>query len=147
MTFYKKRKPTFETARFHIKTGPSSLFERINFKLKDVTFLKVHANHFVERMIERDAPIKSLINFDINTWRLVNAEIRTDSGKFVSTAWEIFVNDKYWRVVIGFENTIQTVINIDSYSNHVGIKIITEGKLYDYVKKVNSDLMDAENLT
>lgn len=97
-------------------------------------------------MIERDAPIKSLIKFNINSWRLVNAEIRTDSGKFVSTAWEIFVNDKYWRVVIGFENTIQTVINIDGYNNHTGIKIITEGTLYDYVKKINSDLMDGENL-
>ncbi|MFZ4102312.1 MAG: hypothetical protein ACOYKR_10170 [Sphingobacterium thalpophilum] len=147
MAFYPKRKPTFETARFHIQTGPGSLFERINFKFKDVSYLKVHATHFIERMIERDAPIKSLIKFEIDTWRLINAEIRTDSGKFVSTAWEIFVNDRYWRVVIGFENTIQTVINIDGYSNSVGSKIITEGNLYDYVRKVNKDLMDSEKLS
>ena len=146
MPFNKNRKRTFETARFHIKTGPKSLFERINFKFRDVTYLKVHATHFVERMIERDAPIKSIIKFDANTWRLVNAEIITDSGKFVSTAWEIYINDKYWRVVIGFENTIQTVINIDGYSNHVGVKINTNGELYEYVKKVNKELMDAENL-
>ncbi len=60
-----QKKPIFVTARFHILIGPSSLFQRINFKLKDITILKGYSTHFIERLIERDAPIKSLIKFDI----------------------------------------------------------------------------------
>lgn len=138
-------KTSFQTARFHFCTGPKSLFERVIFKFKDVSFLKPHGSHFNERLIERNAPVSEIVKFNLNSWRLVTVDVRTDTGKFVSTAWEFKANQKFWRVVIGFENTIQTIINIDRFSDYVGPKIVTSGELYDFVDNVNKKLMESEN--
>jgi len=35
----------FKTARFHVTTGPASLFERVRFKLQRNYELKVHPRH------------------------------------------------------------------------------------------------------
>lgn len=140
----KKSKPTFETARFHNLTGPESLFRRVKFKFKDVTILRPHGDHYNKRLIERDAPVKSVTKFDINNWRLVNVEVRTDTGKFVNTAWEFEAENKIWRVVIGFESTILTIIQIKGFSNYTGSNIVKNGELYDFVEQVNNELMEAE---
>ena len=141
----KKSKPAFETARFHYRTGPKSLFERVRFKFKNVTFLKPNGSHFNERLIERNAPISEVIKFNLNCWRLVSVDVRTDTGKFVSSAWEFEAKGKYWRVVIGFENTIQTVISINSFNSRYSSKIILNGTLYDFVDSINKKLMESEN--
>jgi hypothetical protein len=68
------------------------------------------------------------------------AEVRTDSGKFVSSAWSRSIQGRSWWVVIGLENTIVTVIETDK--NGLGDDIIREGLLYEYVRGVNRTLMN-----
>ena len=46
----------FQKARFHIDSGPRSLFERIHYKMDSVCSLNLSAKHFVERCKERVVP-------------------------------------------------------------------------------------------
>lgn len=82
-------KVDYKTARFHIEFGPKSLFDRVRFKMKDEHKLYLEGTHFKQRLGERDIPediVQSLCDFDINSWTLRTAEVRTDRGKFVNHA-------------------------------------------------------------
>jgi hypothetical protein len=72
--------PRFPVARFHVSTGPTALFERVRFKMRDVRVLKAHAGHVQDRAYEREARLDRLRNFDPDHWRLMTAEARTDEG-------------------------------------------------------------------
>ena len=43
MPFYKQN---YKRVRFHVEFGPPSLFERVRFKMKDVTTLYMDGVHF-----------------------------------------------------------------------------------------------------
>ena len=131
----------FVTARFHALTGPSELFERVRFKMLDVRLLKTHARHVQQRSYERDAPLDTLQNFDLDRWRLMTAEVRTDKGKFVNSAWLVDVDGQEWWVVIGFGATMKTVIRADRGKLALGANIVRAGELYDFVARVNRQLM------
>ena len=133
--------PRFPVARFHASTGPPELFERVRFKMRDVRALKTHARHVEERGYERDAPLDQLQNFDPNYWRLMTAEVRTDKGKFVNTAWSVDINGQEWWVVIGFDATMKTVIRAARGKQALGAEIVRSGDLYEFVASVNRQLM------
>ena len=133
--------PKFVTARFHALTGPPELFERVRFKMLDVRVLKTHARHVQDRSYERDAPLDILQRFDPDRWRLMTAEVRTDKGKFVNSAWSVNVDGQEWWVVIGFDATIKTVIRASRWKLALGADIVRSGKLYDFVASVNRQLM------
>lgn len=133
--------PRFPVARFHISTGPPVLFERVRFKMRDVRVLKTHAGHVQARAYERDAPLDRLRAFDPEQWRLVTAEVRTDKGKFVNSAWAVDVDDQEWWVVIGFDATMETVIRAARGKLALGTDIVRAGDLYDFVASVNRQLM------
>ena len=133
--------PRFKTARFHVLTGPSELFARVRFKMQDVHVLKMHARHVQDRSYERDAPLERLQNFDPNRWRLMTAEVRTDKGKFVNTAWSVDVDGHEWWVVIGFDATMKTVIRAARGKLALGNEIVRSGDLYEFVARVNGQLM------
>lgn len=133
--------PKFPVARFHALTGPPELFERVRFKMRDVRVLKTHARHVEERAYERGAPLDRLQNFDPDRWRLMTAEVRTDKGKFVNTAWSVDVDGQEWWVVIGFDATMKTVIRAAHGKQGLGSDIVRSGVLYDFVASVNCELM------
>lgn len=133
--------PRFPVARFHISTGPPVLFERVRFKMRDVRALKTHAGHVQARAYERDAPLDRLRDFDPERWRLVTAEVRTDKGKFVNSAWAVDVDGQEWWVVIGFDSTVKTVIRAALGKLALGADIVRSGELYDFVATVNGQLM------
>jgi hypothetical protein len=133
--------PKFLTARFHVLTGPPELFRRVRFKMQDVRLLKTHARHVQDRSYERDAPLDRLQNFDPSRWRLMTAEVRTDKGKFVNTAWSVEVDGQEWWVVIGFDATMKTVIRAARGKLALGPDVIRTGELYDFVASVNAQLM------
>ncbi|MFC6618400.1 hypothetical protein [Deinococcus radiophilus] len=133
----------FEKARFHIATGPASLFERVRFKMQGRRQLKWHAQHLRERSAERQAPLEKLANFDTATWELLTAEVRADTGKFVNSCWAVTVGGERWLVVIGFGDTVETVFR--STKQGLGEGIVRSGPLYDRVAAVNSALMAAES--
>lgn len=132
----------FAKCRFHIEQGPKSLFDRVIYKFKDVTELKLHGSHYKLRNEQRQIPeevIKELVSFNIGRWHLKQAEVRVDTGKFVNTTWELIVDDvRYW-VVVGFNNVIETII-VKNSSGFEGI--VTSGELYKFVDEVNRKLMD-----
>ena len=132
----------FEKARFHVNTGPESLFDRVRFKMKGKRTLRVHASHLATRATERAAPLAVIAAFDACEWELVTVEVRTDTGKFVNSAWKREIDGEWWWVVIGFDDTIETVI--DTEKRGLGESIVTTGKLYELVERVNQDLMIAE---
>ena len=74
--------------RFHVSSGPNSLFERVRYKFRDPRVLKFNAQHFVDRAVERAAPTTAFGHFDAREWELMTVEVRADTGKFVSTAWQ-----------------------------------------------------------
>ena len=132
----------FEKARFHVSTGPESLFDRVRFKMKGKRTLRVHASHLSARANERDAPLAVIAAFDACEWELVTVEVRTDTGKFVNSAWKREIDGQWWWVVIGLGDTIETVI--DTNKRGLGESIVTTGELYELVELVNRDLMIAE---
>jgi hypothetical protein len=133
--------PRFETARFHVLTGPAELFGRVRFKMRAVRVLKVHARHVQDRSYDRDAPLDRLQNFDPDRWRLMTAEVRTDKGKFVNTAWSVDVDGQEWWVIIGFDATMKTVIRAARGKLALGPDIVRSGELYEFVASVNAQLM------
>lgn len=88
----------FETERFHVETGPESLFRRIRYVMKK-TELHLHAEHFQQRAEKRDAPVEKLRRFDPADWELLTAEVRRDTGKFVSSGWLRQIEEQDWLVV------------------------------------------------
>ena len=136
--------PRFKTARFHVETGPQSLFDRVRFKMAGRRKLKFHAAHLRQRLQERGVPTDLLQQFDADTWELVSAEVRVDTGKFVNSTWVCEGAGERWWVVIGFRDTVENVLA----ANKVGLgpdpDIVTSGPLYQRVRQVNEVLMDDE---
>jgi hypothetical protein len=138
-------KANYQTARFHKDFGPSSLFMRVNFKMKGTQKLYLDGKHFVQRKEERAIPddiLNALCDFDISSWELINAEVRIDRGKFVNSTWEKILNGRRYQVTIGMGNYVTTIV--DRTSSGVE-KCFREGEFYDYVEQVNKELMEAES--
>lgn len=134
----------FDKARFHIDFGPKSLFDRVSYKMKNVVKLNMDSIHYNERVVERTIPkevMDRIASFSVSDWRLVVCEVRIDKGKFVNSTWESVVDGKKYWITIGFNNTVETIVQ----KNSSGTDGITKtGELYDYVDKVNSELMSEE---
>ena len=137
-------KEDYKRVRFHIEFGPTSLFERVKYKMRDVRKLYLNGTHFEERMTNRNIPenvVRNLEHFDINEWDLVTASVRSDRGKFVDSTWEVCVDDlRYW-VTIGMGNYVRTIVVKDSSGVE---KCVRGGDFYEFVERVNRELMDAE---
>ena len=131
----------FKKARFHVTSGPASLFERVNFvmsKLDNVGYAK----HFRDRVEQRKIPkavLNSLDKYFFLDWVLVTAEVRTDTGKFVNSTWEcVFEGEVYW-VTIGLGNVAETIIRKDCRD---GYTYVSSGPMYEFVEGVNEVLMN-----
>jgi hypothetical protein len=147
----------FTTARFHVATGPASLFRRVEhiMKKKDVEMLRL-TDHARSRLESKYAASPEIL-LSLQDWRgasmswtLVNATVRTDTGKFVSSAWRCETVTRQggagqvWLVVVGLHEVIQTAFPIKARSDKRG-KTIKSGKLYDMVQQVNQALMDDDD--
>jgi hypothetical protein len=132
----------FEKARFHASTGPQSLFDRVRFKMRGKRTLRMHAGHLRERAIDRSAPLDAIAAFDADEWELMTTEVRTDTGKFVNSAWTRVIGGRRWWVVIGLHDTVETVIDTDKRG--LGDAVVTSGDLYDRVERINRELMAEE---
>lgn len=127
-----------ETERFHVETGPENLFRRVRSVMQE-TELKLHADHFQQRADERDAPIGEMQPFQPGDWQLRTAEVRTDTGKFVSTGWYQDIDGQGWWIVIGLHDTVVTVFPSDKQG--LGDEIVRGGMLYAFVQSVNRKLL------
>jgi hypothetical protein len=132
----------FETARFHVRSGPSELFERVRQKMAGRRALRLHAAHFAERSAERSAPRDQLAAFDSDVWELMTAEVRTDTAKFVNSGWRLRIDGHIWWVVIGLHDTIETAYPGTKQGD--GPDIVTTGPMFDRVRAVNAQLLRQE---
>ena len=64
--------------------------------------------------------------------------------KFVNTAWSVDIDGEEWWVVIGFKATMKTVIRASPGKRGLGDDIVRSGELYDFVARVNTQLMADE---
>lgn len=132
----------FEKARFHVDTGPTALFDRVRFKMAGRRSLRWHAAHLRERAAERCAPLEALTLFDAAQWELLTAEVRADTGKFVNSTWAVSAEGGRWLVVIGFDDTVETVMCTDKRG--LGDGVVRSGPLFERVVQVNAALMASE---
>lgn len=139
-----QKKWKYKLVRFNAEFGPASLFERVKYKMKDIHSLHINVPHFNARMSERNIPqevIKHILNFDTSEWKLVTAEVRQDTGKFYNSTWEYVYDGKPYWITIGLGNCVVTIVPKES--SGVG-KCIRNGEFYDFVEKVNRQLMDED---
>ena len=139
-----KPRKKFEFIRFHTDFGPESLFERVRFKMKDIHELRLDGSHFNQRASERNIPdivMQSLLYFNVDEWTLKTVEVRKDKGKFYNSTWEHVVNGTAYWVTIGLKDFIITIVRKDSSG---ALKCIKEGEYFDFVEKINRELMEAE---
>jgi len=134
----------YKKIRFNAEFGPPSLFERVRYKMQYVSELYMDGQHFQARLSERDIPdsvINRLLHFNIDEWVLRTAEVREDRGKFVDSTWEIEQDGiRYW-VTIGIGQYITTIVVKESSGVE---KCLRGGEYYDFVEKVNQELMEAD---
>lgn len=136
----------FKKARFHVDYCPQSLIERIYFKMSSVTTVHFNAVHFKDRVNARSIPefvLHKVENFNIKEWNLVTCEVRTDTGKFVNSTWEmLYGNERYW-LTIGFGNVAETIVKKTSSGTGKIVEDM-ESDLYRFVEDANKKLMDKD---
>jgi hypothetical protein len=103
--------------------------------------LKAHGTHVTDRLEQRGAPLDTLTRFEPESWELVSAEVRTDTGKWVKSTWRVRADERFWWVVVGLGNALVTVIDVDPRRRGMGEGIVTGGPLYARVDAVNAELM------
>lgn len=138
-------KEAYQKARFHILFGPQSLFDRVRFKMSGVQKLYLEGSHYRKRVSERSIPqeiLNELLIFDSKTWDLQTAEVRIDRGRFVNSTWEKVVDGHRYQVTIGMGNYVKTIVEKTTSGMD---KCVRSGELYDFVERVNTELMDAED--
>ncbi|MFF7214933.1 hypothetical protein ACFZAU_31055 [Streptomyces sp. NPDC008238] len=133
--------PRFDTARFHVATGPAALFARVRHVLREPARLTARGPHVTERLERRGAPVEALLAFAPASWEPVSAEVRTDTGKWVKATWRVRLAGQDWWAVIGFGDTLVTVVDVAPHRQGLGDDIVREGPLYERVAAVNEALM------
>lgn len=134
--------PTYDTLDFHVDIGPESLFQRVRFKFHTPTRLKGRTPY-------RDPKYGSdlqaaLLNFNASDWDLRIVQVRNDSGKFVTTIWRRAFGEECWWIVLGYEGVIQSLFQVEGSETGITDKTVRPGQVFDFVAKVNDDLMIAD---
>ena len=150
----KTKNKEYETATFHVELGPESLFERVRFKMDTVRRVDLETMKVRERALQRKIPdevVEMAEEFDAYEWELISCEVRTDTGRFVSSTWRVeagegdenFQGDTAaYLLTIGKENVAED-LRLEKKSDGVSREtFIADGTLYDFVEVVNRALMD-----
>jgi hypothetical protein len=99
----------------------------------------LHGPHLKGQAATRAAPIEVISRFSPQDWELLTVSVRTDSCKFVNSAWRREIGGRTWLIVIGLHDTLQTVYPVSGDKD--GPDIVRSGPLYDRVADVNTKLM------
>ena len=136
----------FQTARFDARFGPKSLFDRIQYKMQGQHSFTI-SKHCRQRIDERAVPMEVIADakhFDSKEWKLVQAEVRTDKGKFVNSVWVRDYGGELYQIVVGF-TAIETIIAKKQISRDPSCE--RSGRLYDFVDSVNTKLNAEDGVT
>lgn len=78
----------FEKSRFHRAFGPTSLFDRVIFKMSKESSLKLNGKYFNKRIIEIKIPkivLDEVKNFNTQDWEVVTVEVRNDKDNLINS--------------------------------------------------------------
>lgn len=131
-----------EKRRFHIDYGPAELFERVHDKMDGATGIRVHGKHFRRQAAAAKIPkevMDRIPDFEAGDWELKCCEVRTDTGKFVSSTWETVYNGCRFWLTIGAGNVAETIARKKSGGKD---NFVTSGPLYDQAAAVNRGLLE-----
>lgn len=70
----------------------------------------------------------------------MEAEVRSDTGKFVSSSWRKSVDNQYLWIVVGFGETVKTAFWSNGYK--LGPSVERESSIYFFVAEANQALLD-----
>ena len=112
---------TYETARFHIDTGPTELFQRVQFAVGSAW------------------PLVSLPSLQP---ALVAADVRVDTGHFVESFWTVNDGRRRWWIVVSRHGNGRS-FGLDQQPD-VRTGIVRAGELFERVARVNRELMSQE---
>jgi hypothetical protein len=129
--------------RFHVDSGPASLFERVRFKIRGARDLVLTHEHFENRQTERSFPSELVLPFDPEEWELLTAEV-FNSGKFGKTTWARVYSGKRWFITFAKGDIAVTAYAGSPRSRGNGPIIVTSGPFFNKVEQVNRELMESE---
>jgi hypothetical protein len=129
--------------RFHVDTGPQSLFTRVRFKIRGARNLVLTHGHFKDRESERAFPSELVQPFDPQAWDLLTADV-LNSGKFMRTTWSRVFQGRRWFIVFAKGDVAVTVYSGALTRRLLGPEIVKNGPFYEKVSRVHRALMEAE---
>lgn len=131
------------SSNFHVDYGPESLFERIGVIFQEEKKLRIQGKHTKNRITNTYISTKILRDieiFDPCQWRIVETEVRNDTGKLVNTTWEKEIEDEKIRIIIGFRDTVKS-IEIDKEFKLFQKPIVKDGYVYNHVDRMNLKML------
>ena len=133
-------------ARFAVTAGPAALFKRVRLVVRPETDYfdrAVHVRHLVPwDNIPTVDTVDAFLEDDQSTWNLVGAEVRTDTGKFIRSHWNIRYRGDWCRLVLDGRGDVYTLKRIATPLEPLR-HAVTGGPVWDFVSRVNQALMDA----
>lgn len=139
------RKPP--VAKFSVMTGPAALFKRVRLVVRPETDYfdrVVHVRHLHPwDNIPTVDTVDAFMEDDISSWNLVGAEVRTDTGRFIRSHWNIRYRGDWCRLVLDRRGDVHKLKKISDPLAAPFEDVVTGGPVWNYVTRVNQALMDA----
>ena len=134
-------------AKFSVTAGPAALFRRVRLVVRPETDYfdrAVHVRHLRPwNNIPTVDTVDAFMEDDISSWNLVGAEVRTDTGRFIRSHWNVRYRGDWCRLVLDRHGDVHALRKIADPLVPPFDDAITGGPVWDYVTRVNQALMDA----
>ena len=132
----------YHIARFRIEDGPPELFLRVEYVMCTKGELRFPQETVATFLKKDDATLHEFESINLLRWDLVEAGVRMDSGKFVSSTWERNVGSQRWRIIIGMHNKLLSIERV----SHDQLPRLRRNDSADvrFVADVNRVLMEEE---
>ena len=142
-------------ARFSVTAGPATLFKRVRLVVSPGTSVVLLEHDYYDRAVRFRPALKrksfcaeeevyKILSYDYPLeWNLVGAEVRTDTGRFIRSHWNIRHAGKWYRLVLDGRGNIYNLKHQPDPTSAPFRHIVIDGPAWDYVSRVNLALMDA----
>lgn len=129
--------------------GPMSLFNRVKFIMSKRNKININKPHFKARVKERCIPsvvLEMIEHFDSSKWDLISVEVRSDTGKFISSSWGRACNGCYYIVILGLGDIAETIYATKYFLTKLAPRSNSQfeqynSSFYSFVQDVNQRLM------
>ncbi len=137
-------KPRTEIVRFSVLSGPASLFARIRQVVDHTTYsdrnIRMRRRHDWS-VVPDPYRFFSDIAWVPSAWNLVGGEVRSDTGRFVRSHWNLYHRDVWYRLVLDGRGRIYTLKPLPNPTAPPFRHVVTSGPLWVHVANVNQDLL------